>query len=157
MVMSNDKIPAGALRRALATVQKNEIARHLGEMRRELEVSAREEQRIIRCACAVTGKKFAVVYKRCSPAELKLNRRPSARPCRSSTTGDNVMTRFESAKADWPRTRPLGGGGIRISGTYVHPRLTGAIPASYDLIVLAFCALVLAGTAPARRCNSLRR
>jgi hypothetical protein len=69
MVMSQSRELQQAVKRAVAAAHKNEMARQLDAMRREIS-APKEDQRIIRFACAVTGKKFAVVYKRGGPADL---------------------------------------------------------------------------------------
>lgn len=56
------------------------------------------------------------------------------------------MGKFESPKAKWPRSRPIRGGGTRISGKYLPPLFPGAVPVIYSLIVFALCALMLADT-----------
>ena len=56
------------------------------------------------------------------------------------------MKRMESARAEWPRTAAIKGGGIRISGSYVQPWLAQAMPGMFGLITLAYCAMVFAGT-----------
>lgn len=56
------------------------------------------------------------------------------------------MKKYESAKARWPRSRPVRGGGLRISGRYAQPWLAGAVPRLYGLIVFIQCAMMLAST-----------
>ncbi|WP_409562733.1 hypothetical protein [Hyphomicrobium sp. MC8b] len=56
------------------------------------------------------------------------------------------MTHYENAKASWPRTRTIAGGGTRISGSYVQPWLAALSPLLYGALVLAFSFMVLAGT-----------
>lgn len=55
------------------------------------------------------------------------------------------MKKFESAKAAWPRTRPVRGG-VRISGRYLPPGRVGAVPGLYVLMVVVQCALLFADT-----------
>lgn len=56
------------------------------------------------------------------------------------------MKKFESAKAQWPRSRPVRSGGVRISGRYMPPGRAGALPRLYGLIVFVQCAMILADT-----------
>lgn len=67
--MSESREMQNAVKRALASAHKNELARQLGAMRREI-AAPKEEERIIRFACAVTGKKFTATYKRGAPGDL---------------------------------------------------------------------------------------
>ncbi|WP_409562732.1 hypothetical protein [Hyphomicrobium sp. MC8b] len=61
--MSENRQLQDAVQRALAVSRKSEVAKQLDGMRKEL-AAAKEERRVMRFACAVTGRKFAVVYKR---------------------------------------------------------------------------------------------
>jgi len=67
--MSENRQLQEAVKQALASARKNEMTRQLDAMRRELAAPA-QEQRIIRFTCAVTGRKFAAIYKRNAPGDL---------------------------------------------------------------------------------------
>lgn len=67
--MSQSRELQQAAKRALADLHRSETARELEAMRREI-AAPKEEQRVIRFACAVTGKKFTATYKRASPGDL---------------------------------------------------------------------------------------
>lgn len=67
--MSQNRELQIAAKRAVAALHRSEMARQLDAMRRELS-APKEEQRIVRFACAVTGRKFTVTYKRGAPGDL---------------------------------------------------------------------------------------
>jgi hypothetical protein len=115
--MSDNRQLQEAVSRALAASRKNEIAKQLDSMRRELAVP-QDERRVMRFACAVTGRKFAVVYKRASPAErfriAAIETDPVPAQARGSRTGaasslqahgpgdfDHTGWRCPYCSADW--------------------------------------------------------